>query len=494
MVEPRYTVQLGTELGETGSPFVAMARPAAMHWIALLPETASAAGDDLTDPVLALAWWALRYTPKVARYQNAVLLEVSASARLWGGLAELLQLIFTSKKPVVLVAYAQGATSLIAYAQLVVSPTMGLKEPVVPTTDDLPLQALTATRLHLDTLARLGVRTWGQLRALPRGGVVRRFGAPLLDALDQAYGVRSDSYPWLVLPEVFEASLELTFQVESAPALLFAARRLLAQLKVWLQLRHRGVLGLELIWHMDERRHTATQGALQWRTAVPTQDSAHLQRLLGEHLAHVSLPAPAHTLRLRTLDTQALAHTSASLLPEATATGDSTTQTLERLSARLGRDKVLQLQPRLDHRPEHMQVWQPVGINLIANNQSSTSITGIKLIKKSVLTSHDLRIRWSQALYPTWLLPEPLPLVVRQQRPYYQGLLTLLVGPQRLEAGWWGGGDCVLRDYFVARSRQSVLLWIYRQRLTGAHDSGASEAPCQAADGSARWYLHGFFA
>jgi protein ImuB len=371
---------------------------------------------------------------------------------------------------------------------------MGLKEPVVPTTDDLPLQALTATRLHLDTLARLGVRTWGQLRALPRGGVVRRFGAPLLDALDQAYGVRSDSYPWLVLPEVFEASLELTFQVESAPALLFAARRLLAQLKVWLQLRHRGVLGLELIWHMDERRHTATQGALQWRTAVPTQDSAHLQRLLGEHLAHVSLPAPAHTLRLRTLDTQALAHTSASLLPEATATGDSTTQTLERLSARLGRDKVLQLQPRLDHRPEHMQVWQPVGINLIANNQSSTSITGIKLIKKSVLTSHDLRIRWSQALYPTWLLPEPLPLVVRQQRPYYQGLLTLLVGPQRLEAGWWGGGDCVLRDYFVARSRQSVLLWIYRQRLTGAHDSGASEAPCQAADGSARWYLHGFFA
>ena len=89
---------------------------------------------------------------------------------------------------------------------------------------------------------------------------------------------------------------------------------------------------------------------------------------------------------------------------------------------------------------------------------------------------------WPQGLYPTWLLEEPLALVVRQQRPYYQGFLTLLVGPQRLETGWWGGGDCALRDYFVARNAQSVLLWIYRQRL------GVSRVS------AAEWYLHGFFA
>lgn len=67
----------------------------------------------------------------------------------------------------------------------------------------------------------------------------------------------------------------------------------------------------------------AHQGELVLRTAHATQDSVHLKRLLGEHLAHVQLPAPAHTLRLRTLETQALASTSASLLPDGVATGDS---------------------------------------------------------------------------------------------------------------------------------------------------------------------------
>ena len=452
-----------------------------MHWIALLPEPVTAAGD-LSDPVLALGWWALRYTPKVARCHDAVLLEVSASARLWGGLSALLQHVLASNKPVALVKYAQGATSLIAYGQLVLAPSVDQRVPADPATDGLPLRVLTAARPHLDTLARLGVHTWGQLRALPRGGVTRRFGAPLLDALDQAYGARPDIYPWLVLPEVFEASLELPFQVESAPALLFAARRLLTQLQVWLQLRHRGVLALELVWQMDERRHTAHQGALQWRMAQSTQDSVHLQRLLGEHLAHVCLPAPVHTLRLRSLDTQALAHSSTSLLPEAMRTGDSTAQMLERLSARLGDDKVLQLQPRLDHRPEQMQRWQSAAAHLRACGEEDTRARGRKPVNKTAMLAGDGFHCWPQGLYPTWLLEEPLALVVRQQRPYYQGFLTLLVGPQRLESGWWGGDDCALRDYFVARNAQSVLLWIYRQRL------GVSRVP------TAEWYLHGFFA
>jgi len=109
-------------------------------------------------------------------------------------------------------------------------------------------------------------------------------------------------------------------------------------------------------------------------------------------------------------------------------------------------------------------------------------------------------------MYPTWLLAEPLPLRVHQQLPHYQGPLTLLAGPQRLEAAWWavlsaGGphtahpdpgpppqasgeaapppsGPAVLRDYFVARSPSSPLLWIYRERLTSA-------APA--------WFLHGVF-
>ena len=100
----------------------------------------------------------------------------------------------------------------------------------------------------------------------------------------------------------------------------------------------------------------------------------------------------------------------------------------------------------------------------------------------------------SADLYPTWLLATPLKLAVRQDRPLYQGPLTLLVGPQRLEAGWWGSGAAVknvvtLRDYFVARSAQAGLLWIYRERLTADRQSAD-----QAAERSgSHWYLQGLF-
>jgi protein ImuB len=423
----------------------------------------------------------LQFTPKVARCEDTLVLEVSASERLWGGRQPLLRHIFESNKPVAHVKHAQGATSLIAVARLQV--VAGTR--TAP--DDLPLTALVAARPHLATLEKIGCTRWGQLCALPRGGVARRFGAPVLDALDRAYGLKPELYPWLVLPDVFEATLELSAQVETAPALLFGARRLLQQLQVWLQLRHRGVLALALGWTMDARRDTATEGELVLRTAEPNGaagDMAHLQRLLGEHLARITLPAPVLYLRLRTLETQALGGRSASLLPEDRRPGDSLHQLLERLNARLGPQQVLQLRPCADHRPERMQMWQPVAnaTQFIAACAINTrAIAGID--KNTEMPAGTQASPHDKAFYPTWLLSSPLKLAVRQQRPHYQGELTLLAGPQRLEAGWWDSGDCALRDYFLARSEQAGLLWVYRERLL--RESYQSDAG---------WYLHGLFA
>jgi len=74
-----------------------------MHWIALQPlpdpllESPAGAGvgvaggtppdsaPALVDALAALGWWALQFTPKVARVQDALVMEVSASERLVGG-------------------------------------------------------------------------------------------------------------------------------------------------------------------------------------------------------------------------------------------------------------------------------------------------------------------------------------------------------------------------------------------------------------------------
>lgn len=445
-----------------------------MHWIALQPALEAAQGHaTLADVHTAMAWSALQFTPAVAPVQDALVVEVSGSERLFGGRAALLRALLECLCSINALTYAQGSTALLALGRL-------RAQRFDADINKLPLQTLSAASAHLQTLSRLGCNTWGQLRALPRGGVARRFGAPLLAALDQAYGAAPEVYPWCTLPEVFDAPLELSASVEAAPAMLFGARRLLAQLQVWLRARQRGVLALELVWELDARRsnaqhtdahHTGNgQGILVLRTAQPTQDIQHLQRLMSEQLGRVQLPAPVLYLRLRSLQTQPLSGESGSLLPEDIRQGDSLHQTLERIGARLGADHVLCVQPNADHLPENMQRWCGWTSEGVQRKPTRKKLE----IPQTTESGGDNLA----SLYPTWLLAKPLHLTVRAHCPHYYGPLELLAGPQRIETGWLQG-EAALRDYFIARSEYAGLLWIYQERLS---------------PGSSRWFLHGIYA
>ncbi len=174
-----------------------------MRWIALRawPEPMEAGSRQ------ALACHALRCTPRVTLAPDAVLMEVSGSLRLWGGLARLLAdlrarvLADGAVEPAWLQA-APGQTAMQALARL----RLGLpwRESSRVAVGHLPLAALSAAQPHLAVLERLGCRQWQDLRRLPRAGVARRFGQALLDALDQAYGEQAQSHDWWQLPEVFE--------------------------------------------------------------------------------------------------------------------------------------------------------------------------------------------------------------------------------------------------------------------------------------------------
>lgn len=451
-----------------------------MHWIALQPlceappPGQAAAAQDEAALRAALGWWALQFTPRVALLDEAVLLEVSGSERLFGGHAALLHQILAPQQALEIMGWAQGATSLLALAIL----RNGVNQLSAPTPDALPLHTLSAAREHLATLSRLGCNTWGNVRALPRGGVVRRFGAGLLDALDCAYGLKPEAHPWLIAPERFEVKLELHALVEEAGALMFVAQRLLAQLRVWLQARQSGVLALQWTWFFDARRsHTqgdvAPSDGLLIRTAEPTRDMTHLARLTAEQLGHCTLATPVHSLRLQSIEVVPLPTSSVSLLIEERLQGDSLHQLVERLGARLGAQQVVCLRPQADHRPEHMQSLEP------AASAIKSLTTPQRSPKRAARGDFP-----NAALYPTWLLERPLRLALRGNRPLYQGALQLLVGPQRLEVMGWAQIDAplvALRDYFIALSPHAGLLWVYRERLPRG----------QATD---NWYLHGIYA
>lgn len=429
-----------------------------MHWIALLPPE---------DERTAWGWRALQFTPRVAQVDEALVLEVSGSHRLWGGADRLLRRFLRERQAAAPLHHAQGATFLIALALL----RLRCQAQPAPTRlpDDLPLATLTAARPWLDTLERTGCRSWGQLRALPRGGVARRFGAALLDALDMAWGQRPEVCDWLTLPEVFDMNVELPALATTAPELMWTAQRLLTHLQAWLRARGRGALALELEWTLDLKRLDGvalpSHERLGVRTAQPAQDMAHLRRLVAEQLARVQLAAPANHLRLRLADSAPWVGGSQSFLPEDNLSGERLHEFIERLSVRLGAHNVVVPVARADHRPEHQQRW----VN--ARDGLARAVPG---------TAAD-------ALYPTWLLPEPLALQVHDDVPHYGGPLRRLARLYRVETGWWEQGQPALRDYFIAHSEQAGRVWIFRERP-------ASLARGLEGTRMFRWYLQGLYA
>ena len=450
----------------------------------------------------AVASIALGFSPRVALLDEAVLVDVTGSLRLFGGLARLSQLLqarllafFESNQALALIRLAQGATSLIALGRLrwQAGPSGTEKKRVA----DLPMHTLSAARPHLGVLGRIGCRSWDDILRLPRDGVARRFGAELLEALDRARGTVADEYEWQVLPEHFEEKIELNALVIHAPALMAGAQRLLVSLQAWLLGRQSGLSALRLTWHLDKRRDVPPTGELEIRTAQPAQDMRHVARLVAEHLAQQKLPAPVHSLSLQSLVTELLADSAAataSLLMQERKQGDSAVELIERLSARLGEAQVQAWQPAADHRPEQMQRWVPAqgALKSIAAGPRFARAKGKKTLKNSAPTATR-----TEALYPSWLLPEPLMLATAGNSPVYQGRLVRLAGPQRLEATGWQladsdaanrAGVCdkpwALRDYFIYRSQQGSLLWIYSERLVPTPDALPQRA----------WFLHGFFA
>jgi protein ImuB len=428
-----------------------------MYWIALSPNPES--------DRLAWTWWALRFSPRVAWVEEALLLEVSASQRLFGGRRGLLQLLLKANEGLCVDAWAAGPTSLVALALLRCKQRSLPMPPSLP--DGLPLELLTAAVPHVPVLERTGIRTWGQLRALPRGGLSRRFGAGLLAALDAAYGQRPEQYPWEVLPDEFDLNAELAMLATAAPELMLAAERLLQLLQHWLQARNRGVLALELEWTLDLRRLNGVQlppkEQLQVRTAQPTQEMSHLRRLVREHLDRASLSAPANHLRLRSLETVPWAGATTSLLPQERREGERLHQLIERLSIRLGEDCVVVTRTREDHRPECKQDWVPAR-------------------GREGMPSAD-----ADALYPTWLLQQPVRLRMQGDTPCYGGPLQRLARMYRVETSWWEEPGPTLRDYFVARSPEAGLVWIYRERPRFLAEELVSS-------GGFAWYLQGLYA
>jgi len=155
--------------------------------------------------------------------------------------------------------------------------------------------------------------------------------------------------------------------------------------------------------------------------------------------------------------------------------GVEATELIERLRARFGPEAVYGLQVLPGHRPEN--AW---GVREPVEGRSPTR-AGMPIVPSLEPPSGRPFMAGARggtaplARRPMWLLPVPRLLSERDGLPRRRGPLRLLGEPERIETGWWDGGD-IARDYYTATDLHGVRLWIFRERAS-PH----------------RWFLHGVF-
>lgn len=414
----------------------------------------------------AVALALLQYTPLVAlAEEDTLLIDIGASLRLFGGIRALCRRIAASLRGLGFTAVlacaptARGAWLLARGGAGRVLTMAALERRI----DALPVGLLPPARPYADWLDGIGCRTLGELRRLPRPGLQRRCGRPLLDMLDDAHGLRAELYAWLEAPASFRAALELFDRVEHAEALLFGAHRLLLQLTGWLCAHQFAVQRVRLLLEHERGRVARAPTVVELVLAEPTWRDEHLLRLLRERLAKLVLDAPVIGLSLEAPQVRAMAPASDSLFPEPGGSKADQQRLFELLVARLGADNVLQAAPQADYRPEHANAWVPV---------------------QQAIRPADARARLPPDLSglprPAWLMAKPIALILREHRPFYGTPLKLVSAGERIEAGWWSQAQT--RDYFIAEGQDFVRYWLYRER--GSDGQGLIEP---------RWYLHGLF-
>jgi len=374
-----------------------------------------------------LAAWAYRFSSQVSlHYPRALLLEVESSLGLFGPWPrfearlreELRALGFRHR--IVLASNPVAARMLAnAHDGLAVSDPESTRAALAAMPIDrlgLPVEAATA-------FTRMGLRQLDQVLQLPRHTLARRFSAEVQLHLDRLLGLRAMALDCYLPPDRFESRLELNFDVESSQALLFPLRRMIEDLAAFLAGRDAGVQRFSLFLEHAEGADTLLQVGL----LAAEREAGRLLELARGRLEQLTLRAPVRNLRLLAEELPAFVPQAGELFSARAQQQQNWEQLRERLRARLGDEAVRGVGVAADHRPEC--AWRGTGLP-VANAGTCT------------------------APRPGWLLEEPRALPLTG--------LRLLAGPERIESGWWDGGD-VRRDYYLVETEAGQRGWAYRQ-------------------------------
>ena len=386
----------------------------------------------------ALALWARRYTPLAATDPpDGLLLDITGCAHFWGdeaglredALARLRQAGFAVQGVVAGIAALAGAMARTGHG--------AASGDAVALAAPLPLAgALRLDAAEQAALERLGLRCVGDLLALPRGPLARRFGAGLLERLDILLGRRRVVLrPKLPPPDlvVMREMLEPIVTRAGIEAVLDVLLEALCA-----KLRAAGLGARQVVlsaWRVDAAVQEVTIG-----TGQPVRGVAHLRLLFRDRLDRL---APGLGFERFALEARATDPVSGGLQTALAIGGRRDAGAAQELMDRLRqRVRVRRVALRPSHWPERMVKtvaaslpsvdWRPQPAVRLLRRPEPIGVVA------SVPDGPPALLRWAGAAHR----------VVRAQ------------GPCRIAAEWWRGEEGS-RDYFEVELDSGFRLWVF---------------------------------
>ncbi|HEV2081044.1 MAG TPA: DNA polymerase Y family protein [Brevundimonas sp.] len=334
----------------------------------------------------------------------------------------------------------------------------------------LPVAALELSEREEQALRRAGLKRIGDLDDRPRAPLAARFGRDFPARLARVLGdedVRITPHrppPPFVVDRIFFEPVSAPEDVERVLA------DLIADTARGLEARGQGGRAFQAgFYRVDGAVRRVTV-----RTGRPTREAATVLRLFRERLANLAAPVDPgfgfDQIRMTVTAAEALAPVQSGLQPDRPTDGELA-RLVDRLTARLGPERVLRFHPHASHMPERAQRLVPAAEGA-ADDWSAAD-------------PEDPPLRPLQMFHP----PQPVDTLAEAPdgHPYrfrwrrVEHRVARAEGPERIAGEWWRAPDQKTRDYYRVEDVDGRRFWLFRQGQYGEADPP-------------RWFVHGLFA
>jgi len=416
-----------------------------------------------------------RFTPLVeAEPPDGLIFDMTGCLHLFDGEAQLIEAVEAAMR-----RWASGLR--LATASTPEAARALARFQSVPARDEAgALRRLSVTALELEAeaergLRRAGLKTLGDLADRPSAPLAARFGAELVDRLSRVLG-RSDSRitPRRALPAL---TLERRFAepIATADIAMVVIGELADEASAALEERRRG--GRRFVARLY--RSDGHVIDLSVESGLPLRDPVRIKRLFEERVGALADPIDPgfgfDMIRLTVPQDEPLAAAQLAL-EGGEAREEAVAALIDRLSTRVGCQRVRRFVPRDSHLPE----------------QASLALPAIELPNPADWPEPEAG---EPPLRPIHLFDPPQPVEViaglpdgppqrfRWRRTLHE--VARAEGPERIGAEWWRRAlddPGLTRDYYRVEDVRGRRFWLFRHGLYG--DERADP----------RWYVHGLFA